>query len=210
MHNSCCCTYQSFSRINTQWDFVISCTFEPKKIHYHRADQRIWRLPIANCWWIQLCKTLRASYSSQSTKCMKEMTNKKYSGWNIVLQVISINWNWFRESACMGFQESHTGINCFIELRGNHQFSNDPQYGEVCKRFRNGEPTGANFEYTNQWVLSVQQPDGSWTNPGDQKLLMCHWIQHMQSWQTGTTAPSIKMLPFCKATARDSFKRQSD
>jgi hypothetical protein len=34
------------------------------------------------------------------------------------------------------------------------------------KRFREGVPTKADFDYINERVINVMLPDGSWSNPG--------------------------------------------
>jgi hypothetical protein len=43
-------------------------------------------------------------------------------------------------------------INCFIELKGRWRFVNDPQYGEVMSRFRDGTPTVEDITYINSRV----------------------------------------------------------
>jgi hypothetical protein len=65
----------------------------------------------------------------------------------------------------------HDWINCFIELCGNHRFGTDPWYGEVCERFRNGEPTDNDFDYVNERVFNVELPDGNWSNPGGPTII---------------------------------------
>jgi hypothetical protein len=65
----------------------------------------------------------------------------------------------------------HDWINCFIELCGNHRFGTDPRYGEVCERFRNGEPTDNDFDYVNERVFNVELPNGNWSNPGGPTII---------------------------------------
>jgi len=40
-------------------------------------------------------------------------------------------------------------VNCFIELEGMHRFRDDPEWGEVLLRFRNGEVTVEDIEWIN-------------------------------------------------------------
>jgi len=100
---------------------------------------------------------------------LKEARSKKYGGLNIVFagdfrQLKPVGEKSLYEDT--GLAQWHDWVNCFIKLCGNHRFGNDPEYGEVCKRFRDGVPTDNDFEYMNERVLNVQQPDGTWTNPG--------------------------------------------
>ena len=49
-------------------------------------------------------------------------------------------------------------VNCFVELHGMHRFANDPAFGQVCKRFRDGVPTLEDFDMINQRLVSDQNP----------------------------------------------------
>ena len=40
-------------------------------------------------------------------------------------------------------------INCYIELTGKHRFKQDPKWGEVLTRFRDGELTAEDMDYIN-------------------------------------------------------------
>lgn len=45
-------------------------------------------------------------------------------------------------------------INCFIELEGMHRFREDPEYGYVMRRFRQGRPTRDDIAYINTRVIN--------------------------------------------------------
>lgn len=47
----------------------------------------------------------------------------------------------------------HDWINCFVELKGQHRYSQDKKYGGIMKRFREGVPTDADFELINSRVV---------------------------------------------------------
>jgi hypothetical protein len=41
-------------------------------------------------------------------------------------------------------------MNCYIELNGQHRFNQDPEWGEILQRFRNGEPNASDIILINQ------------------------------------------------------------
>ena len=45
--------------------------------------------------------------------------------------------------------EFRTYVNCYIELKGQYRFREDPLYGEMCWRFNRGVPTAEDFELIN-------------------------------------------------------------
>ena len=53
----------------------------------------------------------------------------------------------------MSFAKWHHWINCFYELEGQHRFKDDPWYGAIMKRFREGRPTAADFEVINSHLV---------------------------------------------------------
>ena len=46
--------------------------------------------------------------------------------------------------------EWHHSLNCFIELDGKHRFKDDPEWGEILLRFRNGKPTHHDIRRINE------------------------------------------------------------
>ena len=49
-------------------------------------------------------------------------------------------------------------INCFISLQGQHRFKDDPTFGDICNRFRNGCPTTHDFITLNERIVSYHNP----------------------------------------------------
>ena len=45
-------------------------------------------------------------------------------------------------------------VSCFIELHGMHRFRDDPEWGELLMRFRDGTLTEADIDKINQRVVS--------------------------------------------------------
>ena len=43
----------------------------------------------------------------------------------------------------------HGLINCYIELHGLHRYKDDPEYGQIMLRFRQGQPTLVDFQTIN-------------------------------------------------------------
>ena len=39
------------------------------------------------------------------------------------------------------FPEFHGAVNCYLELEGTHRFADDPEWGMILMRFRNGTLT---------------------------------------------------------------------
>ena len=52
--------------------------------------------------------------------------------------------------------EFKNSINCYIELNGKHRFAEDPAWGELLERFRNGSPTTDDIKKINS---RVQKPN---------------------------------------------------
>jgi hypothetical protein len=47
-------------------------------------------------------------------------------------------------------------VNCFIELHGMHRFKDDPEWGYLLFRFRDGEVTVADIDTINERVVDSQ------------------------------------------------------
>ena len=56
------------------------------------------------------------------------------------------------------FAPWHDWINCFIELTGQHRFKNDPEFGRVLKRIREGCPTPEDIAYLNTRIINGDHP----------------------------------------------------
>jgi hypothetical protein len=85
-----------------------------------------------------------------------EETTKKFGGINIIFS------GDFRQmEPCMTlpiyseeFPEFHHWINSYIELRGMHRFKDDPVWGEILSRIRNGTVTVDDIEFINERVIT--------------------------------------------------------
>ena len=53
----------------------------------------------------------------------------------------------------------HDWVNCFIELSGQHRFKNDPHFGNIMKRIRDGQPTDADIACLNTRVVGGDHPN---------------------------------------------------
>ena len=56
------------------------------------------------------------------------------------------------------FAPWHDWINCYIELTGEHRFRNDPEFGRVLKRIREGRPTPEDIAYLNTRIINGDHP----------------------------------------------------
>ena len=54
--------------------------------------------------------------------------------------------------------EFHGSLNCYIELDGKHRFKNDPRFGEIMFRMRNGHLTDQDLKKLNTRVRIVPPP----------------------------------------------------
>jgi len=54
-------------------------------------------------------------------------------------------------------------LNAFIELDGTHRFKNDPEWGEILNRFRNGCPSQLDFQKINERLVQSASftPEGT-------------------------------------------------
>jgi hypothetical protein len=53
----------------------------------------------------------------------------------------------------------HDWVNCFIELSGQHRFKEDPDFGDIMKRIRNGQGTNADIAVLNTRVIGADHPN---------------------------------------------------
>ena len=54
----------------------------------------------------------------------------------------------------------HDSLNCYIELEGNWRFKGDPEWGEICRRFREGNPTLQDVNTINTHFTASEIPTG--------------------------------------------------
>ena len=48
----------------------------------------------------------------------------------------------------------HTNVNTFLELKTNHRFNNDPEWGELLERFSNDGPTDNDIDFINSKIVT--------------------------------------------------------
>jgi len=88
---------------------------------------------------------------------LKQQLNSKYGGLNIIfagdfrqMEPVGAFKKPIYEENCPEFKD---WVNCFIELTGMHRFKNDPQWGLLLKRFRDGTVTREDINKINECVV---------------------------------------------------------
>ena len=99
----------------------------------------------------------QASKIEMNARTLKGREHEYYGGLNIVyagdfsqLEPPRAKPLYFEGQTCPAF---HGVLNAFIELDGQHRFKDDPAYGEMMLRFRNGVPTRADIDKINDNCL---------------------------------------------------------
>ena len=96
---------------------------------------------------------------------LKQEMNSKYGNLNIVfsgdfrqLEPVGEGTKAIYKSSCPEFVQ---WINCFIEMNGLHRFSEDPQWGKLLRRFRDGTVTREDIIRINSRVVAdtTRPPD---------------------------------------------------
>jgi Helitron helicase-like domain at N-terminus/PIF1-like helicase len=121
------------------------------------------------------------------------------------------------------FIQWHTYINCFIELNGMFRFKDDPEYGHILLRFREGAPTENDFRLINERVLpsNITPPDNipyaTFTNKQRDSINTASFLKYAKSnnASTGEAYSSLLILlddieilfqnQYKKATKRQYF-----
>jgi hypothetical protein len=73
-----------------------------------------------------------------------------FSGDMRQLEPVGANKNPVYEDYCAEFKD---WVNCYIELNGMHRFKNDPEWGSLLMRLRNGKITESDIDTINQRVV---------------------------------------------------------
>ena len=88
---------------------------------------------------------------------LKKQRYKLYGGVNLALlgdysQLVPVKQEpiYAKDNHCPEF---HGALNCYIELDGKHRFRNDPEFGELNFRMREGNPTLEDIEKLNKYCL---------------------------------------------------------
>ena len=102
----------------------------------------------------------------EKLKFLMNRSYKPFGGVNVVfagdysqLEPVAKPSNVYDEKECPVF----TGqLNCYIELDGMHRFKNDPKWGDILLRFREGNPTTNDIHYINEHChVDVKTPPES-------------------------------------------------
>jgi hypothetical protein len=94
--------------------------------------------------------------------------------------------------------EFHNFVNCYIELEGMHRFKDDPEWGELLKRFREGRPTLQDIQLINKVCLVN---DGSPLPPGIQVATFAN--------RERDAINTASFEEYCKSTAEGGVAKQA-
>ena len=93
--------------------------------------------------------------------CLRQNRNLPYGGLHIVfagdfrqLEPVSRPHSSKKPVYSENCVEFKDWVNCYIELQGTHRFKDDPAWGALLLRFRNGTVTGQDIDLINQRVVS--------------------------------------------------------
>ena len=94
-------------------------------------------------------------------RLLKDNMDRRYGGIHIVFagdfrQLDPVGKDPLHETACKRFKD---WVNCYIELDGTHRFSDDPEWGELLMRFRNGTVTIEDIRRINTKCLESREMD---------------------------------------------------
>jgi hypothetical protein len=53
----------------------------------------------------------------------------------------------------------HDWINCYVELTGQHRFKDDPEFGNILQRIREGCPTAEDIAKINTLIVNGDYPN---------------------------------------------------
>lgn len=93
----------------------------------------------------------------QHMRRLKQQLHLPYGGLSIIfsgdmrqLEPVAQGVNPVYQDDCPEFKD---WVNCFIELDGMHRFKDDPEWGHILLRFRNGEATEDDIDKINESVV---------------------------------------------------------
>jgi hypothetical protein len=147
--------------------------------------------------------------------------NKHYGGFNVVFagdfyQLEPMKADPLFRTNCAEF---HQLINCFIELNGQHQFKDDPEWREILTRIRDGNCTVEDIQLNNRKcnIVNKRPPSGgkqvacptnkqrdaintavfdqycNENQPVDGTLMKCAILVLMDNLQMGTSKKTMSM-----------------
>jgi hypothetical protein len=89
---------------------------------------------------------------------LKELAGQKYGGLHVIFtgdsssQLEPVNGTpLYHEPS---FAPWHDWINCYVELTGQHHFKDDPEFGNILKRIREGCPTAEDIAMINTHIVN--------------------------------------------------------
>ena len=92
----------------------------------------------------------------RNLKRLKQNVHLKYGGQNIIfagdlrqLEPVGAGQRPIYKDLCVEFQH---WVNCYVELNGKHRYREDPQWGELLHRFRDGQATKQDIRSINARV----------------------------------------------------------
>jgi hypothetical protein len=126
----------------------------------HIEEWRNTRLVIVD--EISFATSADLSSLNEKLKLLKECVDQKYGNLPMVftgdfsqLEPVSGKPLYYETN----FPIWHDWINCFIELYGLHRYKDDPEFGKLMKRLRDGEVTREDIARLNTRVVGDQHPD---------------------------------------------------
>ena len=93
---------------------------------------------------------------------LKQVVNQRYSGIHVIFtgdfsQLEPVNGiPLYNEPT---FAPWHDWINCYVELTGQHRFKDDPEFGNILKRIREGRPTAEDIAKLNTRIVNGDYPN---------------------------------------------------
>ena len=93
---------------------------------------------------------------------LKELAGQKYGGLHVIFtgdfsQLEPVNGTPLYHEP--NFAPWHDWINCYVELTGQHRFKDDPEFGNILKRIREGCPTAEDIATINTRIVNGDYPN---------------------------------------------------
>ena len=93
---------------------------------------------------------------------LKQVVNQRYGGIHVIFtgdfsQLEPVNGiPLYNEPT---FAPWHDWINCYVELTGQHRYKDDPEFGNILKRIREGRPTAEDIAKLNTRIVNGDYPN---------------------------------------------------
>ena len=82
--------------------------------------------------------------------------------------------------------EFRSYVNCYISLKGQYRFKDDPEFGKICQRFHEGHPTISDFISVNNRLVTPSNPlpknvrVACKRNDEREAINVATWLQYLQ------------------------------